>query len=233
MKFRLAIACCTLILAMPAAAQVEKPTGTRIGRPAPAYIPPNTRLADEDRARITTNDFARCVVQGDRKLVVDALAAPVDDPEANAKLARVRFSDCLADGMLHMPPPILRGAFFRALYLRDFDKREWRPADVPTDYGRFAVNKAQPAAASYFSMMAFADCLVRKDLGNSQKLVLSVPGSKPEEAALAILVPQMGPCLLNGMQVKFSRSMLSAVLAEALYRAAQDATAGTTAARSG
>ncbi len=164
MKFRLAIACCTLILAMPAAAQVEKPTGTRIGRPAPAYIPPNTRLADEDRARITTNDFARCVVQGDRKLVVDALAAPVDDPEANAKLARVRFSDCLADGKLHMPPPILRGAFFRALYLQEFDKREWRLADVPTDYGRFAVNKAQPAAASYFSMMAFADCLVRKDL---------------------------------------------------------------------
>ena len=72
-------------------------------------------------------------------------------------------------------------------------------------------------------MMNFASCVVRADAANSRAYLLAGPGRSGEMRALAALQPQFGPCFPAGGNLTLNKSVLSAKLAEALYREAMAA----------
>jgi hypothetical protein len=175
---------------------VYKPTGSRVGRPAPAQAPDNVTMSPIDVARATVNQFADCIVRNDKKLT----------------------AACLWDGNLTMPQSLLRGAIFRAAYNRDFASRALTFSEQPIDYAVYLEEQKSPEAVRYLVLLDFADCVVRAEASNARAFAIAIPGSKGEKDALAVLQPQLGPCFPAGVNVTFNKSILSAVLAEALYR---------------
>lgn len=221
----LALACLgsSGLSATQAMAQVEAPTGSRIGRTAGAYVPENSLMSDADRGRATLYGFSDCTVAHSTKDARAAVEQPYGDWSVFAKLAGPQFSQCINNGEIKFPFNLWRGALFRSLYAVDFGKKKWQLPEKPTDYARFVSNPA--VGGAYFPLIAFADCVVRKDLANSRAFVLAGVATGAENRALEAISPSFGPCLTNGLTVSFNKSSIAALLAEALYREAQDAAA--------
>ena len=68
-------------------------------------------------------------------------------------------------------------------------------------------------------LLWFADCIVKRDRPAANDVIVRQVGSRAQDEAYARLMPDLGPCLPQGQQVKFSKPILEGVLAEALYRA--------------
>ncbi|WP_126173148.1 hypothetical protein [Altericroceibacterium xinjiangense] len=209
----LAVGCITT--GVPAAAQVEIPTGSRVGRPAPAKPPTDASLSDEDRALRTTFEYARCVVQNDEDAVRPMLSLkPTSLTERQSEA--LRQPNCLRNANLQIPMQLMRGAIFRAFYLQDWADRPTTMFAEPINYFEFVAseNQAQVAIAT---MLDFASCIVRADEANARAFVGGIPGEPQFENALRALIPKLGPCMLDGIEVQFSKSNLAAYLSEALY----------------
>lgn len=213
-------ACIALLggLAAPSLAQWEAETGSHIQKPAPADIPTNA-MSEADRSRVAIMAFGQCVVLSQRSAVERVLALPPFDKATNRKLANLATSDCLRNGEISMPEAIMRGAVYRALYVADFGKAQPALPPAPIDYWQDVGGvSADAAAQEYVGLHQFGDCVVRRDPEHSRKFILSTVGSNGENAALAALVPELGPCVSAGSKLTFSKIMLTSALAEALYR---------------
>ncbi|HWJ68835.1 MAG TPA: hypothetical protein VNS79_02130 [Sphingobium sp.] len=209
-----------MVLAMPALAQgnIYAPTGTRIGRPAPAKVPDNVSMSDADKARMTVSQFADCIVRTDKKQTQRYLAATFRSAESGKIVNDLATSECLWNANLRMPYELLRGAIFRSVYAQNFAASALRFPDEPVDYTGYLDDKTSPDAIRYLILMDFADCVARADASSVRAFVLAPPASQTEKAALTTLQPQLGPCFPAGANVTFNKSVLSAILAEALYR---------------
>ena len=197
------------------------PTGSRVGRPAPAITPGNTRLSRQDQGREVTNQLASCLYHYDRDETVEALSLVSETKEGGEALSGLLGPDCyLAAGDLTVPYDLLRGALFRARYLDEFRDDVITLAPEKVDYTAFVPNLTDSAFVSYVVLRNFASCVVRADVENARAFVEGPVGSSAEKAALTEIVPKMGPCLTDGLEVSFSKSVLSSLLSEALYREA-------------
>ena len=210
------------VSATQAVAQSEAPTGSRIGRTAGAYVPENSLMSDADRGRATLYGFSDCTVAHSTKDARAAVDQPYGDWSVFGKLAGPQFSECMNNGEIKFPFNLWRGALFRSLYVLDFGKKKWQLPEKPTNYARFVSDPG--AEGVYFPLIAFADCVVRKDLADSRAFVVSGVATGAENRALEAISPTFGPCLTNGLTLSFNKSTLAALLSEALYREAQDAT---------
>lgn len=208
---------CGFSFATPAATQVEIPTGSRVGRPAPASPPDNTALSDEDRALRTTFEYARCLVQRDEKIFREMLSLKPMQLTKRQQKALMQPA-CLSYGehQLKMPTQILRGAIFRTFYLKDWAQNPATAFAEPVNYFEFVNREDQPAVATAM-MLDFASCVLRTDQANARAFVSGIPGGPQFENALRELIPQLGPCMVEGLEVQFSKSNLAAYLSEALY----------------
>ncbi|OJY67088.1 MAG: hypothetical protein BGP16_17970 [Sphingobium sp. 66-54] len=214
-----------LLLALPALAQGERenPTGSRIGRAKAASVPDRAALSDIDKARITTDAFADCSVTRDPRKAAVYRDLHYDDPKARQVLNDIVSSDCLRDATLRMPGDLLRGSIFKAFYRREVKPSDRSFQEKAFDFRGYVSSPEAPEAQRYLIMMDFADCVVRADAGTARGFMLAEPGSSAEKTALAALQPQLGPCFPAGVQVTLNKSIVSAILAEALYREATGA----------
>lgn len=209
-----------LPFAEPARAQGERytPTGSRVGRPAPADVPDNSSLADATKARLMVYRFADCSIRSNKKTAQGYMDAKAES-QASSKLMNPLVSEeCLWNADLRMPIPLLRGAIFRAAYYRDFEKADLKLREAPVDFQTYVEDPKQPSVARYLVTLDFADCVVRADPAGVRAYVMAEPDSKAETAALAAIQPKLGPCFPASVQMTVNRSNLSAMLAEALYR---------------
>ena len=209
------------MLSAPLAAQREMPTGSRIGRPAPAAAPENPKLSDEDRALRTTFDYARCLVQYDEKEFRPLLSLEPKIFNEKQRKALIRPA-CLRSGELTMPGPLLRGAIFRAFYLKDWAQSPIAAFAQPVNYFQF-VERENPSQVAAATMLDFASCVIRADQANARAFVVGMPGENKFEEALRALIPRMGPCMPVGIEVQFSKSTLVGYLSEAVYWEAKTA----------
>lgn len=214
-----------LTLAMPAPAQEEweNPTGSRVGRARPARIPEQPGLSPADRARVTIDEFAECIVTRDPRRTSAYLDLKYGDPEADKLLVSAVSNECLYEGKLGMPLDLLRGAIYRALYLRDVKASDVPFQEKPIDFASHVTDITVTKVRNHAIMMNFASCVVRADAANSRAYLLAGPGRSGEMRALAALQPQFGPCFPAGGNLTLNKSVLSAKLAEALYREAMAA----------
>ena len=176
----------------------------------PGAVPSVRKISDSDRARTTTNDFAVCLVKMHSKSVDKAIKQPTEDATDKA-LRNMADSDCLTSGELRIPALLLRGATFRALYLRDYGR-------IPPKASAQAIELGTVAAEP--PLNRFADCVFAQDGENVRNLVMASPATAAESAALSALSPALGRCVAAGDQIHFSRAVLQAVLAEAAFRQA-------------
>jgi hypothetical protein len=154
------------------------------------------------------NDYAVCLVTSHHGAVRKAWARK-SDAEVAAALAKVSVSDCLAEGRLIMPPQLLRGALYRALYLRDFGKRP------PSASASGPMHEDNP-------LRLFGHCVYAIDPVDVRAFVMADPATALEKEAIAALGPALAQCVSPGSQIRFSPAVLQAILAEAAYRGARE-----------
>ena len=208
------------ILAMAAtavSAQKETELGSRILRPSPAEPDYRSKLSENDQARLMVDDFAVCTQQYSKKAVDKALELIPGESGSSAALNKLAQPRCLRDATLRMPPELLRGALFRAKVIDEFGDKPLRLSAVPADPTRLASDLEVRKQLQHVLLQDFASCVVREKPSAAAAFVIEYAGSAEEQEALDKLIPALGPCLLDGQEVKFSRDALSAQLAEALY----------------
>lgn len=175
------------------------------------------------------NDFASCVYGKNRKAVNAALSLQPNSDEANAALGRLMRDDCYAaNADIRIPYSLIRGALFRAKFMTDFRWKKVALAPEPIDYRTLVSSPLRPEDHSFVALGDFADCVVRSDITGARKFVEQEAGSDIETQALNALVPKLGPCLSDGLEVTFSKSVLQALLAEAIYHETTAAAASGT-----
>ena len=194
---------------------VEIETGSKIPVPKRARVPEGSEN-DTAAARAVMSDFARCAVDRNGRAIEKAFALPIS-PAYWRAMGGVATDQCLGSGKLRIPQVVMRGAIFTELYRR-YNRSGVRPIAVDgVDLMRL-VEKADDAAMMQQALMELAHCIVKSDLGNSISAVIAPTASSAQEVAFKALTPSLGPCLPQGVQFKFSKSVLEGVLAEVLYR---------------
>ncbi|WP_091148173.1 hypothetical protein [Novosphingobium sp. CF614] len=191
--------------------------GSRILRQKPAVITGISGLSEADKGRVTLNAFAECMVGRSPGRVQTYLSMKADESHTEVYLDDfVVNSKCLGNGALTIPSVLMRGAIFRALYLRDFAKDPAGLAAVPIDFSVYASQDSD-----YYRRVSFGDCVARADFSTSAQFVRAQVGSTAENKALQQLKPRLSECLAKGASLTLNKSTLAAMLAEAVYREAQ------------
>ncbi len=65
----------------------------------------------------------------------------------------------------------------------------------------------------------FGRCVAQSARNEVYALVQTIPDTDPEAAAIKAIVPYLGPCVTDGLEVSFDKTSLRVLLAFGLYRA--------------
>ncbi len=190
-----------------------------------AEIPTDRALSDEDRARIALNAYAQCLVRYDRRQVEHALAASVASAPSQAAMRGVAYDGCLFEGMLAIPVPVFRGALFGALYRRDYGPTSGGIGPRPLDFSQDGADVGEADGRRYVGLHRFADCVMRGAPSDVRTALFATPASTTEATTLSGLSPAMSNCVVAGLKLSFTRTMLIGLLAEVAYREARSAAA--------
>ena len=195
-------------------------TGTRLG-PKPAIVPDNG-MSKDDISRLTMRSYARCVIGVQRKRIMEYLNSIPGSPDAYKLANNLSKDECLATDQLTFNEKLFRWTVYDELYntsFRNFDVS--KIAVVPnTDFVALANNmgaKGMEIAAVW----QLGECSVRAAPKEADALVKSAIGSKTEASAINAIVPQVGGCVDQDSQIKFSKPVLRGLMAEALYKLAK------------
>lgn len=185
------------------------------------------------RARQVTDDFAKCLVVSRQRAVDRLLTIPAVGTGQGDWAKGFDIDSCLkpagyGEVKLRMPFPVLRGAVFRALYVRD--RRAPPPGDPVATAGNAptlpdwsadiaSVSNVDPAETqTYISLRNFAACVVIAKPAAVHELLLAKTGFAPENAALAQVTPAISGCLPTGETLRINKQVMIGLLAEAAYR---------------
>ncbi len=204
----------------PAAASAQ--TGTLINN-HPAEVRDGDDR-DQNAARRITNDFGQCVVHKYGRLAERSVAG-----SASASSARLMTSlatpECLTHGELHMPQTLMRGAIFRALYIRNYGRVAPVGQRVAVDYVAGMI-PGDGLSQQMAGLLPIASCVAQANPEASRAFVLANVATTAEQAAITALRPALANCLPAQLTIRFSKAVLQGMLAEALYREAPRATDG-------
>jgi hypothetical protein len=195
-----------LVVAAPVAAEGIIP------REGPASVDREGNFSG-DIARKVMDQFAACVLDRRRKLVLKALAMPSDSPEQNKEFSYLAKTECIASAQLRYNGPAFRGSLYKALVRKQFGRKEVFPAPAPD-----ASSQTTPEGTGETRLLKFASCVIHKDPANARDAILSTAGSPNEDAAMVALANVYGQCLYEDAMVRFGKGRLIGLLAEVYYR---------------
>jgi hypothetical protein len=148
------------------------------------------------------------------------------DLEPNRAVRIYGFNDCLRrvantnniGVQLRFTPGALRQWLLQEAYLDSYpDGPSWvKPGNV-------IAERELPLSRSLAGIRApldFADCVVQTDPYSADDFFRSTAGSADEKAALQALIPSLGPCLPQGVQMEVNPTALRVWVGEALWHAA-------------
>jgi hypothetical protein len=167
--------------------------------------------------------FAVCAAKRSPGKLEIALNTPVGgEGSAYARLMSDLADDECIGGWaeLRIPYVVMRGALFEATYDRVYGR------SGPTDFKAVpTINYLAPygaelnaEAANAIALARFGDCVSRADATNARKLMVTIPESAAELAAISELAPKFAACIPQGRTISFSRSVARGAIAEGLYR---------------
>lgn len=211
----IAIALGLASLSVGAQAQTETDTGSLIPVPKRARIQEDAK-DQVDAARVTASDFARCVVARNPKGVARAIGLP-PGPAASTAMTALATSECLDSGEMTIPQRLMRGAIFVELYrVRESKKVNIAPPQ-PLDLDNPILPEFQQDRMRY-ALLYFGGCVVKRDERDARGIVLLKTASPAQNDAFKAILPNLGPCLVSGQKIAFSKSIIEGILAEVLYR---------------
>ena len=205
LRHTLFVACMSMLF--PVAATVAPVSAAQAG------------TASDELLRATLVNDAICLVQYERPRVDSFLKLTAGTPRLDAQSRLLGNSACMKEDRLSYQPSQLRGALFIALYQSQYGMGEAGVVDPAQE----AVAWPRPADARTAAVQQFATCVVRADPRSARQVVMALPASREEGAAIDALRPQLDGCLNKGSRIVFNRMALSGILAEALYRLAPSA----------
>nr|WP_295667160.1 hypothetical protein [Sphingomonas sp.] len=222
MKAALLLTLLSMSITVDAVAQVntELETGSIIPIPRRATIDDRPGLSEVDRFRLAMSEFARCTVDRKSVRIAQLLRLPADKING-ASMVPLADDQCLSSGEMKFNALLLRGALFVELYRRrsaaEARGQAWRLPATPFD-SKASVSPSSNTDATHLGLLAFADCVVTRDPVTTRGLVKAPTTSKAQDAAFAVLSPNLGPCLLQGQKIKLGKMILEGALGEILYR---------------
>ena len=176
-----------------------------------------------DVARRVMDQFAACVLDRRRKLVLQALAMPSDSPEQNKEFGYLVKTECIWSAELRFNGPAFRGSLYKALVRKQFGRKEVFPAQASGASSKTTPDGDGMTAVGEAGILKFASCVIQKDPTNARVAILSTAGSPNEDGAMAALANVYGQCLYEDNTLRFGKGRLIGFLAEAYYRDASAA----------
>jgi hypothetical protein len=164
-------------------------------------------------------EVARCVVRrahGAAEKLLETTPESVAESNVRWGSIRARLDQC-SQMYVGATGVVLRGAIAQALYEEKFAARapDANPTAVPLAHDWPATGETAAQLATIYS---FADCFVAAQPASVRQLVLTVPGSAEESAALRAMRPNFASCLVKDVTFNTNRETMRAVLTESLHR---------------
>lgn len=158
--------------------------------------------------------FSRCVVDRSPRMARAAIDHDFRDPDYKVVMNKLVQGqrDCLLFGTLRMRGVVLAGAIAEALIKKDLGRINL--AETIDNHPNAQVIQARDEG----EMIAL--CIARKAPGDVATLLATPMASDAERLAMAPLVAQLGPCTASGVQARFNKAGLRAIVALAYRRVA-------------
>ncbi len=120
---------------------------------------------------------------------------------------------------------ILRGAIYRAMYIRDFSNSKTDPdLGAAPDYTAESRGQAPAVVKNYVADRRFAECVIKAKPNLARDYVLAEPEGQAEFDALATLQPTIESCTPQNRKAAMTRSTVSGLVSEVLYRMSKSGT---------
>jgi hypothetical protein len=211
----ISVAAMMLVIAMPAMAQQ---TGTRLDRNRGAVG--SVSSTDTTSAIIAANVFAQCVARREGKTMRKALDHPFTSAEQSRAIQRTwkRFEGCLGNARefdsLALSQILSAGGGAEWFVRSELKNVDLSSLDGMTDE---AIEKTAFRPRTLLEDLGL--CIVRRSPERARALIGTEPTTAAENAAFKAIVPDIGPCVTQGSELKLNTPNLRAVIAYALYRA--------------
>jgi len=198
-----------------------------MGLGAPAHADTNV-----NQARTALRDYAECLISDyDRPLIGERdrpiakeinafLNASPTAKEAYRAASQLNTSVCVKGrngtdiDILRFPSTLLRGALFRAKYLKLAGDPNGRATFPPYDA---AASWHLPHNDPFAVLQAIGECTVRENPAQARVAISANVLSVDESNAYAALLPSLTKCMPQNGTFTFSRARLEGVMAEALH----------------
>ena len=217
---RLLVSLALLAFAVPAHAQdMSADTGSILRRPAPAAFDGSAKGGVKVRAAL--DQFAYCIFDRRRGQTLAALRLASGSEQQDKALASLARSECVSAGILSFDAQLFRGSLYKALVREHFADSDAALPQTQIDFAK--QTEAQSGGEKVLAnaqLLNFGGCVAHLDPRNVRLAVLGPAGSPSEAAAFSALSPNLGQCLPQDVTLKFDKTILLGLLAEAYYREA-------------
>src|SRR5918999_1299759 len=161
-----------------------------------AFLPAAPALADQGGTSLRQiYDAGRCIVDNDRRTAVSFLQSlPLEEGEADLTLLPDSLTRRCARGLGMVDSLHVRGAIAQALFFRDFGGFGIEPARSVPLVNLNIPAQSSPPATGMTELYRWVDCVVRNDIGHTERLLESRVGSRNESAAIDGMRPYMQAC---------------------------------------
>jgi hypothetical protein len=205
--------------------------------------PPEGTAVEKDDAAAIRQTFATCIYK-QRQAAVERLLATSDTLNVDFNAAGIRprqlssaldMDKCLGRAESETGDDLTMTVKFASLraMLIEQSYRNHNPAGA-----NWVRNPAVVPARRFVSegddlvnaqgIASFADCVVVRAPREADALIRTPAGTPAETAAVTPLVPHLGPCIPQGVQIVMNAGQLRAVLADGLWAAWRAATSAPT-----
>ncbi|MGZ8351250.1 MAG: hypothetical protein ACXWU2_14570 [Allosphingosinicella sp.] len=184
-----------------------------------ALLLPAPALADDgDLTLRDVYDAGRCIVDRDRMAALRLMQVlPIDGDNADLSSLPAGLAARCASGMTTADSLHFRGALAQALFFRDFGGFGLEPMRGTSLVNLNLPVQDSPSGTPTIDMYRWADCLVRNDAPNAERLMSSRIGSTQETAAVNAMRPFMTACTPAGAELRVQTSDLRSVVAQSAY----------------
>ncbi len=208
-----------LLMASSNLAIAQPETGSRIDRSREGMTGYHDPKAQKS-ARAGINALAKCRAENQRARAMKTLSYRYLSDE-QAKSLKVIFKKISYDDRCSLAKDIkfgystapIVGAFSEFFLLRKYSQSDVAHLSKLTDLD-WQNDIMSPRNANEL----FGRCVVRKETDKVYALINTVPDTADESAAIKSIVPALGPCVTDGLEVSFDKTSLRAILAYGLYR---------------
>jgi len=221
MKRKILGACAALlVLAGSQAALAQPETGSRIDRTREGMSGFHDPLV-RSSPRAGLNAMMRCRAENSWTHALNSLALRYMSDEQSKSISRI-FRAVEYDDRCSLAKDIRYGTStgpIAGAFAEFFLTRKYKAEDVEALGGLTDLDWQEDIMKPRNANELFGSCVVRSGRDRIYALISTIPDSNDESAVIEDIVPLLGPCVTDGLEVKFDKTSLRSVLAYGLYRA--------------